>query len=101
MAVMSAFQFQVMPGKGEEFQAVLADGIGIAMKNGAPASRVWQVTVGGPTTGTVVVTTEYESMAAYGAFVDKVAADPDWQALTGRMSTLAVVSVSVAQEPAG
>ncbi len=90
-----------MPGKREEFQAALADGIGIAVKHGAPPSRVWQVTVGGPTTGTVVVTTEYESMAAYGAFADKVAADPDWQALTGRMSTLAVVSTSVATEAAG
>ena len=50
MAVMNVFGFDVLPGKALEFQDLLGRAVAVAMANGSPPPRIWQVALGGPNT---------------------------------------------------
>jgi hypothetical protein len=60
--------------------ASLAKGSAVGEKYGGSV-RWFQSAVAGPNSGTVVVVTEFASLAALGAGMDKANADPDWQAV--------------------
>jgi hypothetical protein len=48
---------------------------------GVPTSRVWQATLAGPNTGSILITTAFPSLAAYGEAQKKLEGDAEFQGL--------------------
>ncbi|MCZ6546264.1 MAG: NIPSNAP family protein [Chloroflexi bacterium] len=101
MAVMNVFGFDVLPGKALEFQDLLGRAVAVAMANGSPPPRIWQVALGGPNTGTTVVAVEYDDIAAYAAQSERIAAVEEWTALLPEFQAVCNVSSSLLNEVTG
>lgn len=80
MPAALVYQLRPNPGKLDSFMANLAKGSAVGARYGGKV-RWFQGAVAGPNSGVVIVTTEFESLAALGAAMDKANADPDWQAV--------------------
>ncbi len=89
--------FEVAPANVEEFVALLPEARTIIDKNGGANLRLFQTTVAGPNTGIIRASVEFDSMAAFGAYSDAIAADADFAALTQKafaLGTLTATAVS-------
>ncbi len=79
MAVATVVRFQVNPGRGPEFMALLAKAKGMHEAAGGKV-RVWTATIAGADTNSVSYVIEHKTMTAFAKFTDKMAADTKWQA---------------------
>ena len=99
MTIRGTNIFEVAPENMEAFIALIPEARALIEKNGGANVRVFQTTVAGPNTGRILGSVEFDSMAAYGAYSDTAAADPELQALQQKAAGLAtVVSTIVATE---
>ena len=78
MAIRTVSIFQVTAGKRDDFLKESEQAKAIATRLGA-RFRLGEMIVGGAQTGQMVVTQEFDDLAAYGAFTQKRAADREWQ----------------------
>lgn len=78
MAVATVTRFQINPGKGPDFMALVVEAKRIHERLGGKV-RVWNATIAGPDSGTVSYVIEYTDMAAYASFTEKLTADAEWQ----------------------
>jgi len=101
MAVAQVFQFQINPGKNQEFNAQVAEAKKIQERLGGRV-RVWQATMAGPNSGFISYVIEHDNLAAFATFSDKLAADADWLAFVaktfGANPSARVVAGSLANE---
>ena len=83
MAVLAIFKYQVKPGRMADFTAKLRQAAESRFTSPVMARsiRLFRSTVPGPDTGPVILTIEYEDMAAYGARTTFENANPVWRAL--------------------
>jgi hypothetical protein len=72
----------------------------IAKRLAVPVTiRVWRTTFGGPNTGSIIVASEYPSLAALAEGMTKVNADPEYsQVIKGLDKIRTVLSDSIVQE---
>ena len=84
MAVRNVSIFQVRPGKRQAFLSDAAAAKKILQRLGA-RFRAGETTIGGPNTGNLVVSLEFDDMAAYAAFTQKAQGDSEWQAFQARV----------------
>jgi hypothetical protein len=78
MAVRQVSIFQPRDGKREEFLKEAATAKEHLTRLGG-RFRVGEMAVGGPNTGQMVATLEFDDMGAYAAFVKLASADREWQ----------------------
>jgi hypothetical protein len=83
MAVAQVFQFRIIQGKAQEFNANVAEAKKIQERLGGRV-RVWQATLAGQNTGLVSYVVEHNDMAAFASFSEKIGADAEWQAFAAR-----------------
>lgn len=76
-AVSNANTWSVNEGKGEAFAAAIVTAKGIHERLGAEVAVLQTQTGGIP--ATLVYVTSFESGAAYGAFIDALGEDEEWQ----------------------
>jgi hypothetical protein len=77
MTVISTNLWLPSPGRLEEFTAAVSVAKKIHERLGARVA-VWRTAVGGQA-NTVAYTTEFDDMASFGTFADKLATDEEWQ----------------------
>lgn len=88
-AVIQVIAVSVKPGKLEKYRKKVKKLVGIQERLGTTGTlRMWQATVGGPDTGTVLVAIEYPSSAAWAADSAKVQADPEWRKIISRLDRI-------------
>ena len=63
----------------DAFLQRISQGQAIWKKLGIPPFRVWQSTLSGPTTGTIVFVTEYDGAGAWVQNSGKLQASPEWE----------------------
>ncbi len=71
--------FEVEPGQLNEFLKRQSQAMAIRKRLGVPASRIFQATLAGPNTNTIVIVIDHPSLAAFAANTAKLQADPGWQ----------------------
>ncbi len=98
--VLQVTAVQVKPGQMDAYLAKVKQLQGITKRLGTPGTtRVWEATLAGDGTGTVVVGVEYPSLAAYAESTTKVQADAEWKTLMAGLDDLrTVVSRSLYRE---
>jgi hypothetical protein len=82
MSAISVNSWTAAPGKMAEAQALIKDAMQIMTGYGAKTTVA--ITVRGGVQGTLTTMSEYADAAAYGASIDRSAADPDWQKFMAR-----------------
>jgi hypothetical protein len=78
MAVRAVTIFQPREGKRDDFLKEAGQAKEHLTRLGA-RFRLGEMVVGGPNTGQMVVTLEFENLAAYAAFMQSSNADREWQ----------------------
>lgn len=78
MAVRSVLIFQVTPGRREDFLKQAAKAKSHFDRLGG-RFRLAEIALGGPNSGHMVATVDYDDMAAYAAWMQKSHADSEWQ----------------------
>ena len=83
MSVMAIFTHDVKPGRFGDFMAKLQQAAEPKFNSKVMPKtiRLFRDTVPGSETGFVILTIEYENMAAYGARTDYENSDPEWREL--------------------
>ncbi|MFZ0883448.1 MAG: hypothetical protein WAN14_08620 [Candidatus Acidiferrales bacterium] len=83
MSVLAIFTYDVKPGRLNDFMAKLqkAADPNFNSKVMPQSIRLFRSTVPGPDTGPLILTIEYENMAAYGARTDYENSNPEWREL--------------------
>jgi hypothetical protein len=83
MSVMAIFTYDVKPGRLDDFMAKLqkAADSRFNSKFMPKVIRLFRDTVPGPDTGFLILTIEYENMAAYGARTDYENSNAEWREL--------------------
>lgn len=83
MAVRVVTIFQPRDGKREEFLKEAAQAKEILTRLGA-RFRLGETMLGGPNTGQIIATTEFDDMAAYARYTEAAAADGPWREFLAR-----------------
>ncbi len=85
MSVRNVSIFRPHPGRRQEFlnDAVAAKKI---LERLGGRWRAADTTFGGPNTGNIVVSVEFDDMAAFAAFTQKAQGDSEWQAFQARVT---------------
>jgi len=98
--VLQVTAVQVRPGQMDAYLAKVKQLQAIIKRLGAPGTtRVWEATIAGDNSGTVVVGVEYPSLVAYAESTTKVSADAEWQKMMVGMEDMrTVVSRSLYRE---
>ena len=77
--VLQVVSVQVEPKDVSDYLAQLKRAQGILTRLGLPGFRVWQSTLAGSDTGSVVVAIESDHLGAFAANAGKLQADPEWR----------------------
>jgi hypothetical protein len=83
MSVMAIFTYDVKPGRLDDFMAKLQKAADSRFNSKVlpKVIRLFRDTVPGPDTGFLILTIEYENMAAYGARTDYENSNAEWREL--------------------
>jgi hypothetical protein len=83
MSVMAIFTYDVKPGRLDDFMAKLQKAADSRFNSKVMPKviRLFRDTVPGPDTGFLILTIEYENMAAYGARTDYENSNAEWREL--------------------
>ena len=98
--VLQVTTVQVKAGQMDAYLAKVKQLQAIIKRLGTSGTtRVWEATLAGDGTGTVVVGVEYPSLAAYAESTTKVSADSEWKAMIASLDDMrTVVSRSLYRE---
>ena len=102
-AVIVSVAVRVNPGQMDKYIAQVNELQSVMKRLEAGSDvEVWQVTAGGPTTGTTFVTLEYPSLVAYAESSVKTEGDAEYQKLIGGLDALRTIeSVSLYRQVSG
>ncbi len=70
---------EVQPGQLDAFLQRNVQALAIQKRLGVPTARIFQATLAGPNTNTIVIVIDHPSLAAFAANTAKLQADPGWQ----------------------
>lgn len=94
-AVLSGVAVRVNPGQMDAYLSRVKESQGLMDGLEAGGSvEVWQVTAGGPATGTTLVAIEYPNLMAYAASTAKTQADSEFRKLIGGLDKLRTLQSS-------
>ena len=80
--VLMAVTVEVAPGRMQDYQKVVKQLQGVLTRLGGGATtRMWNVTAGGPDSGSTVVGVQYPNAAAWASLSEKIRQDAEWQKL--------------------
>lgn len=97
MTVLLIDGLLVKPGRQTDLLAMVADLKPIIRANGGGRTRLMRIAVGGSESGAYYGEVEFESMAAFGRYLDLARASPDVQQLIARASGHDAPAIPLAQ----
>jgi hypothetical protein len=77
--ILRSWNLRPRPGRYDDAVGLIAEGAKLATRHGARNIRLTQAATAGPGTGVLVLTCEFENLAAYGAYLDDTLADVEAQ----------------------
>jgi hypothetical protein len=77
--IIRSWNLRPRPGRYDDAVGLIAEGAKLATRHGARDVRLTQAATAGPGTGVLVLTCEFENLAAYGAYLDDTLADIEAQ----------------------
>ena len=83
MAVATVATFQVLPGKNQQFQALIAEAKKHHERLGGRV-RIWTATIAGENSNNVLYVIEHDDIVAFANFTEKTNADSEWQAFIAK-----------------
>jgi hypothetical protein len=108
--IARSWNLRPRPGRYDDAIGLIAEGAKLAERHGARDIRLTQAATAGPTTGLLVLTLEFENLAAYGGYLDDTLSDVEAQNLNHRIreaeapfvyeSTAVLAEIDLAREGA-
>ena len=83
--IARSWNLRPRPGRYDDAIGLIAEGAKFAERHGAHDIRLTQAATAGPTTGLLVLTCEFENLAAYGAYLDDTLTDVEAQSHNHRI----------------
>jgi hypothetical protein len=77
--ITRSWNLRPRPGRYDDAIGLIAEGAKLAERHGARDIRLTQAATAGPSTGLLVLTCEFENLAAYGAYLDDTLTDVEAQ----------------------
>jgi hypothetical protein len=77
--IARSWNLRPQPGRYDDAIGLITEGAKLAERHGARDIRLTQAATAGPTTGLLVLTCEFENLAAYGAYLDDTLTDVEAQ----------------------
>jgi hypothetical protein len=77
--ITRSWNLRPRPGRYDDAIGLIAEGAKLAERHGARDIRLTQAATAGPSTGLLVLTCEFENLAAYGAYLDDTLTDLEAQ----------------------
>jgi hypothetical protein len=83
--IVRSWNLRPRPGRYDDAIGLITEGVKMAERHGARDVRVTQAAAAGPTTGLLVLTCEFDNLAAYGAYLDQTMTDAEAQSYSHRI----------------
>jgi hypothetical protein len=83
--IIRSWNLRPRPGRYDDAIGLVTEGVKLAERHGARDTRLTQAATAGATTGLLVLTCEFENLAAYGAYVDDTMNDVEERAFSHRV----------------
>ncbi len=77
--IVRSWNLRPRPGRYDDALGLIAEGAKLAGRHGARNVRLTQAATAGPSTGVLVLTCEFENLAAYGAYLEDTMTDVEAQ----------------------
>jgi hypothetical protein len=82
--IVRSWDLRARPGRYEDCLGLITEGMKLAERHGARECRLTEAKAAGSNTGLLVVTYEFENLAAYGTYVDETTRDAEQQSFDHR-----------------
>jgi hypothetical protein len=82
--ILRSWDLRPRPGRYDDALALITEGVKLVERHGVRDVRLTQAKAAGATTGLLVLTCGFESLAAYGAYVDDTTTDAEHQSFVHR-----------------
>jgi hypothetical protein len=98
--VLMAVTVDVNPGKMQDYQKAVKQLQGVMTRLGGGATlRMWNVTAGGPDSGSTVVGVQYPNAAAWASLSEQTRKDAEWQKIVAGLDDVRTVkSISILKD---
>jgi hypothetical protein len=98
--VLMAVTVDVAPGRMQDYQKAVKQLQGVMTRLGGGATvRMWNVTAGGPDSGSTVVGVQYPNAAAWASLSEKSRQDAEWQKIVAGLDGIRTIkSVSILKD---
>ena len=83
--IVRSWTLRPRPGRYDDAIGLVTEGVKLAERHGGGQARVFQAAAAGPSTGHLVLTCEFDNLAAYGRYLDDMALDAEAHAYTHRI----------------
>jgi hypothetical protein len=83
--IVRSWNLRPRPGRYDDAIGLITEGVKLADRHGAGDTRLTQAATAGPTTGLLVLTCDFESLSAYGRYLDEMATDAEAQSYNHRI----------------
>lgn len=83
--IVRSWNLRPRPGRYDDAIGLITEGVKLADRHGARGIRLTQAATAGPTTGLLVLTCEFDSLAAYGTYLDETSMDAEAQSYGHRI----------------
>jgi hypothetical protein len=83
--IARSWNLRPRPGRSDDAIGLIVEGAKLAERHGARDIRLTQAATAGPSTGLLVLTCEFDNLAAYGAYLEDTMADPEAQSHNHRI----------------
>ena len=77
--IVRSWTLRPRPGRYDDAVGLIAEGAKLGERHGARSVRLTQAATAGPSTGVLVLTCEFENLAAYGAYLEDTMTDVEAQ----------------------
>jgi hypothetical protein len=109
--IIRSWNLRPRPGRYDDAIGLITEGVKLAERHGARDVRLTQAATAGSTTGLLVLTCEFDNLAAYGGYVDDTMNDVEAQSFAHRIreaeapfvyeSTAVLSEIDLGREDAG
>jgi hypothetical protein len=83
--IVRSWNLRPRPGRYDDALGLITEGVKLAERHGARGTRLTQAATAGPTTGLLVLTSDFDSLAAYGTYLDETSIDAEAQSYGHRV----------------
>ena len=83
--IVRSWNLRPRPGRYDDAIGLITEGVKLADRHGARDVRLTQAATAGPNTGVLVLTCEFDDLAAYGSYLDDTLGDPEARSYNHRI----------------